>query len=452
MCYQWKQLLFFNCTSLRKVFFEDGKDILNIKFVYSINYSYDIQMREIQNTFYNCPIEYVFLGRNIEYEVSNDGGGGLFQNFPTLKSIDFGESVSTLPQFIFAQTQIKELKLSKNINYLGIGSFAFCDSLSSISFNDSIKKIDKSAFDHCLNLKEIVLPSCLEALNCSFYGCSFSKFVIEKAATDLNMGANIYVIPNSGKWVNHYRSNHLLASCNIDTLILGRYVKSTISSSTPFENNFRKVIITKDYERWNPYLFQHSSIDSLYIEDGHSEILGRPSIKRVQNLYLGRNVGDHCFYSKLTLRSVIIGDYVTEIPSNCFNNCRNIQTLIIGQNVNTIGLFAFYDVGAYLNYAECRSLTPPIFEGPYGNKAIFYKSYPKATLNVPTESLSLYKESIWADYFTINESTNVKEVVWEFQDKNDVIYNIKGNRIMVNENRTYPKGIYVINGKKYLMK
>lgn len=401
-------MAFYDCTSLKSVYFQNGEDTLNINLV-TAYYIDEGKIKspidkKIEDVFYNCPIETVLYGREIDYKKIGKNEKALFQGFATLKHLEFGENVSIIPDSIFAYTKIKQIEIPKNILQIGVGAFYNCDSLSTVSFNyeynNGLKRIEKSAFDGCVSLTEISLPPSLESNACSFLNCKFKKFVIADGNEILGM-ATRYVRTGSGEYVNTWKQLPLLL-CRIDTLILGRDISAGV---TPFNHSFNKVVITKSFNTFQNYLFQVSSIDSLYIEDGDVEITGHPSFNKVNYVYLGRKVEEGCFSNKLTIISLIIGDSVKEISPSCFKDCKNIKYLIFGKSLKSIGFLAFYNVGSsFMNYAECKSVVPPNFEGSYGDKNIFDKLHTKSvTLHVPQESIYLYKESVWAEYFKIDD-------------------------------------------------
>ena len=385
---------FYDCRSLHEIRFEDGKSSLNInKYVYSLYETNEVNARGISNTFYACPIEYIYLGRDITYDITTEDKG-LFQNLSTLNNIEFGENVSELPTYIFAESSIRSLKFPKNLTSIGFGSFAFCSNLSEIEFNDHLRTINVGAFDNCTSLREFVVPSSLRVLECSFAGCSFSKFTIEEADTVLRTGTCHY-LRYTGRNLIPYEpvQTPLLASCNIHTLVLKRNISSNV---TPFRNDFRKVVITKEFTEFQGYDFQVSSIDSLIIEDSDIPFSKGSSWKNVRSLYLGRNVNGYEFYNKINLFDVIIGDQVTEIPEYCFCNCPNIRTLVIGKEVKRIQDHAFYRIGGHLTYAECKSYSPPsIVNKDYAFDRIYTKS---KFLIVPPGSIEQYRDTDW-DYF-----------------------------------------------------
>ena len=59
---------------------------------------------------------------------------------------------------VFYDRDILQVKLGKNIKYLGRGAFRECDSLEKVIFNDSLETINSYAFYNCSSLDEFDFP------------------------------------------------------------------------------------------------------------------------------------------------------------------------------------------------------------------------------------------------------------------------------------------------------
>jgi len=53
------------------------------------------------------------------------------------------------------------------------------------------------------------------------------------------------------------------------------------------------------------------------------------------------NIGDNAFYHCIKMRSIVIGDAVTTIGEAAFFHCRSLESIIIPNSVTTIGRIAF---------------------------------------------------------------------------------------------------------------
>lgn len=115
-----KSLPFYNCTSLKDVRFEDGQQPLSLCAFTYITYRYDSNYYKVYypydggyhyGLFVSCPIESVYIGRNIENLAYKDYpfekkpqyyGYSAFYKQTKLKSVTISSSVTELPCYLFS--------------------------------------------------------------------------------------------------------------------------------------------------------------------------------------------------------------------------------------------------------------------------------------------------------------------------------------------------------------
>ena len=90
--------VFSNCTSLKEVIFEDGTETLAVGCDY-FNRSPRIPGRGL---FYDCPLEKVYLGRNLNYDTSSKAGYSPFYDKGTLTSLIIGPEVTEVGEYAFS--------------------------------------------------------------------------------------------------------------------------------------------------------------------------------------------------------------------------------------------------------------------------------------------------------------------------------------------------------------
>ena len=163
--------------------------------------------------------------------------------------------------------------------------------------------------------------------------------------------------------------------------------------------------------------------------------------------YKGENyaVGNEVFRGCNGLTSVVIPNNVTSIGDYAFCGCSNLETLYISSAIESIGNYAF---------AECDKIAEIKVgaEKPIrGNTNIFTNAvYDNATLYVPNGSKSFYeKREPWNLFFYIMEMdfTGIDDVKAESGEENSIYYDLNGRAV---ENPA--NGIYILNGKKVLVK
>ena len=161
------------------------------------------------------------------------------------------------------------------------------------------------------------------------------------------------------------------------------------------------------------------------------------------------SIGESAFYYCSSLTSVTIPNSVTSIGNYAFYNCSGLTSVTIGNSVTSIGYNAF---------AFCTNLTDfyCYAEGvPTANSYAFGDSpVKKVTLHVPAGAVNAYKAATpWNDFKEIVALTNddpqpteIDKIVVTDSNKG-VFYHLNGRRV---DNPS--KGLYIKNGKKYVVK
>ena len=108
---------FDNCTALKKVIIEDGSTTL------SLGYNYDSSGTG-EGLFYDCPLEEVYLGRNLSYNSYKSYGYSPFYNKDELTHVTIGDEVTAISQYAFyGCDNIHSLTIPSGV--LSIGNSAF---------------------------------------------------------------------------------------------------------------------------------------------------------------------------------------------------------------------------------------------------------------------------------------------------------------------------------------
>ena len=153
-----------------------------------------------------------------------------------------------------------------------------------------------------------------------------------------------------------------------------------------------------------------------------------------------------------SLTSVTIPNSVTRIGSEAFSDCTNLQKVNIGNSVKTIGISAFKNC-TRITQISSEAVVPPICE----SNALHSINEYKCKLIVPKNSLDAYKQADqWKDFLLIEGSTTgITNTVYNNSGLADV-YTIDGTKRLskasTDEINALPKGMYIVNGKKIIIK
>ena len=186
-------------------------------------------------------------------------------------------------------------------------------------------------------------------------------------------------------------------------------------------------------------------------------------------------IGDDTFYWCKHLTSISIPNSVTKIGTSAFDDCRSLTSVNIPNSVTEIGSYAFSlcvsltsvtipnSVKNIENFAffNCTSITQISSEAvvpPTCESGVFTDiNKSKCKLIVPKNSLDAYKQAYqWKDFLLIEGSTTgITNTVYNNSGLADV-YTIDGARRLskasTDEINALPKGVYIVNGKKIIIK
>ena len=309
---------FSNCSGLTSVSIEDGTETLLFSSSGAAAYS---------NHFASCPIEKLYLGRNIRYSDSHSP----FKGNQQLTSVTFGNSVTTI----------------------GDNAFYGCSGITTLNIPNSVTKIGNSAFRECKGLNSVTIGNDVTSIgDNAFYGCS--------GITTLN-------IPNS---VTTIGGSAFCACGGLNSVTIGNNVTSIGDNAFYGCSGLTTLSIPNSVTSIGHSAFSGcNGLNSVTIEDGTETLLfsstssGNPfSSCPIEKLYLGRNISYSPSYSPFCrnqhLTSVLIGNNVTSIGENAFSVCKGLKSVSLPNDILSIGNNAFDEnTKLYVNKVSKTLLT-----------------------------------------------------------------------------------------------
>ena len=165
---------FYGCTNVTYLILRDGQNALTINNASCRSSIIDAKTSNSTITnrhndyFYDCPIRFLTLGRNLRYAYEDgeeiyDWNGSSFTkvtrasapfiNKTELRSVTIGPYVTYLyPHLFEGCTELANLTMGPNIKSIYSYAFKNCDKLTSIDFPVTLQLIDNYAFHHCNTL------------------------------------------------------------------------------------------------------------------------------------------------------------------------------------------------------------------------------------------------------------------------------------------------------------
>ncbi|MCM1349491.1 MAG: leucine-rich repeat protein [Firmicutes bacterium] len=342
--------VFNGCSALKNVVIEDGESTLSLGF-----YSSDSK----NGLFYDCPLETLYLGRNLKYQAGQ--GYSPFYSNTTLTSVEIGNTVTSIGHSAFEGcSALTSITIPNSVTSIRDWSFYGCSALTSINIPNSVTSIGDYVFYNCSALTSITIPNSVTSIgDASFSGCSaLTSINISNSVTSIGdvsfsrcSALTSITIPNSvtsiGDW--SFSNCSSLTSITIPNSVtsIGNYVFYHCSALT-------SITIPNSVTSIGDASFSGcSALKNVDIEDGESTLsLGYIYPRRglfydcpLETLYLGRNLNYESsmspFSSITTLKSVEIGNQVTSIGNSEFAGCTGLKTITVPNSVTTIENYAF---------------------------------------------------------------------------------------------------------------
>ena len=282
-----------------------------------------------------------------------------FSSF-NLKTVKFGESVTSLPGLAFYKCgSLENISIPNTITNIGTSAFRECTGLTSIDLPDSITAISATTFYGCTNLTSITIPESVKTIGgSSFQGSGLTNITIPSSITSLQGRA--------------FRS-----CANLTEVILKAdvYNSYTTSDYAPFWECTNITSFTiGDSVTYLPknMLLGCSGLTSMTIPESVKQIDYRAfsGCGRVTELTLQGNLDDVAYiysaFSSFNLKTVKFGESVTSLPGLAFYKCGSLENISIPNTITNIGTSAFKDCTALTSIKLPGSITainPTTFYG-----------------------------------------------------------------------------------------
>ena len=329
-------------------------------------------------------------GPNLKWHLTDNGVLTISGNG---KMNDYSNYYNRAP---WGKYDIKRIIIGDGITTIGEAAFFKCSTLTSVTIPNNVTIIGEAAFAYCSSLTSVTIPNSVTKIGGSaFSDCShLTSVTIPNSVTKIGGSAFAYC--------------RALTSVTIPNSVteIGREVFTYCSALT-----------------------------SVTIPNSVTEI------------------GGSAFEDCSALISVTIPNSVTEIGRGVFTYCSALTSVTIPNSVTTIGTSAFEHCTS-ITQISSEAVVPPTC-GLYAFSLI---NKSKCKLIVPKNSLNAYKQADqWKDFLLIEGSTTlgITNTVYNKAGLVDV-YTIDGTKRLskasTDEINALPKGVYIVNGKKIIIK
>ena len=323
-----------------------------------------------------------------------------FDYCDNLYSISIPDSVTSIGEYAFRQCYgLTQITIPDSVTRLGKGAFQSCKNLIDLTLSNKnrLESIEDFTFNGCEKLSGIVIPQSVKSVGRSaFSGCSNLTSVqipdgvltIGEVAFQFTGIKEIH-IPDT---VTSIGASAFSDCSNATELYIGTSVDYI--GNNAFHGCDNLEVIT--YNATNATGVSRYSLDlGTYTMNDGIDVIFRDDVQIIPNdlffnntfvdsIIIGENVtsiGDKAFYST-NLVEVRIPEKVSRIGENAFSHCTQLAVISMGENVTSIGAGAF---------SSCRNLTSVIIPNGVTNidRLTFYDCSRLTNITIPASITSI---------------------------------------------------------------
>ena len=302
-------------------------------------------------------------GRNSEnriFEFSYDSDSGTY-SVVGIKSSDVtdlvipatfrNKPVVRIGKAAFARTELVSVSIPDSVTYIGELAFAQCPSLSSVIIGNGVTRIGDNAFNGCVALTSITIPGSVTNVGSNaFSHCSGLSAV--HYVGDIAGWCGITFESVNGNPL--YHAHNLYTN---DILVTDLVIPDTIS-------------VIKDFLFYNCTSLTSVTIPDCVESIGLCAFAGCEKLTKVAVGNGVTDIGEDAFSGCTELSSINIPNSVTNIGSGAFYHCSGLTSITIPAGVVDIGNSAFKYCSSlcsvYWNAIDCGPVRngrdSPIFE------------------------------------------------------------------------------------------
>lgn len=380
---------FYGCTRVAYLTFRDGDEILTLNNVFGRSSRVDAVTSDQNNRdmkydyFYDCPIRFLTLGRNLKYSYSNS---------ETMYDAGEGETNRASAPFV-NHTDLRSVTIGKKVTFLWHHLLNGCSNVSKLTMSDGMQQVYSYAMANCSALTELIFPNPLVLLD--HYACANDT---QLATVVFNEESDNILEFTIGEYA--FRNCPGLTSLTFPakTVSIGNYCfyetpnlknisfvdsKKTISLGYGAKADAYQGI-TKDA---NMPLFGNSRLNTLYIGRNISYLTNSSAYKEEERGVYGFSpfynqsfltdvkfsqagtvtyCHHHLLYKVNNCEEIILPESLQTIRDYTFAGMTLLNGITIPNKVTGVGKYAFAE-DENLKYAKLSTSCPWLKEGLFSN-------------------------------------------------------------------------------------
>ena len=386
----------------------------------------------------------------VTYNVTSIGAGA-FYYCSGLTSVTIPNSVTSIGDATFRDcSSLTSVTIPNSVTTIGISAFQYCKGLTSVTIGNSVTSIGAHAFGFCIRLTSVTIPNSVTSIGKNaFYGCSGLTSVIVEWKTPINITSDVFT--NRANATLYVPQGCKSAYKAADYWKEFKTINETMPESPAivFADANAKAACVANWDRDGDG--ELSEYEATLVTDlgavfkANTKITSFDELKYFTSL---TSISVSAFEGCTSLASIEIPENIKSIGNNAFAYCRALATATIGKNVESIGNYAFYNCNSLTTVTAQMETPVNITSGVFTNRA-------NATLYVPQGCWDAYKAAdYWKEFKEIKEGTptGIKSVENNHMAESLETgnwYTLDGRRL---SGKPTKRGIYIVNGKKVVIK
>ena len=336
-----KDYCFDKCSSLKDITFADSDTPINI--------STEVSM------FRDCPLENIYVGRNIDYSVDKITQVPFWRrtNLQNVTISDKGSVTYLKDYFIHGASALTNINVPDNVKSIGVFAFAQCSSLEEAVLSKNLSLIAEGLFDQDIALKSLIIPGAVNTVaQYALRGCSALKDLrFEDSANAL--------------WADIARSNTgMCGDTHLENLYIGRDINYNTTSSSgfsPFYNlsSLKNVTFSNAgvVTKCNNYMFykctgvENLTLPESLVKVGNYTFSGMTSLQYCRMFDNVESIGQYGFADDVNLTDLIFSKKIKILSEGLFRNCTSLPLFTVHPAVTSI------EDNAFMNCSSLASLS-----------------------------------------------------------------------------------------------